>query len=64
MLLQIIPRLVYHAEDEFLDRIGDQHLQIKRDPVTVLTLSVLLGASFLSLGTWNSFPSHPESALL
>lgn len=51
MLLQLIPRLVYNAENEFLDRIGDQHLQIKRDPVTVLTLSALLGASFLGIGT-------------
>ena len=42
VLVLLVSRLFYHSNDEFLQRLGDSH-RVKREPVTALTLTVLLG---------------------
>ena len=42
VLVLLVSRLFYHSNDEFLQRLGDSH-RVKREPVTTLTLTVLLG---------------------
>ncbi|KAL6093316.1 hypothetical protein STEG23_015720 [Scotinomys teguina] len=47
-------RLIYHAEDELLDKIRNLHIRTRRKPVTALIISILLGASLIGMGTGNA----------
>lgn len=47
----LVTRLIYHVEDKFLDKLGICTSETKREPVTALTLSALLGASLVRIGT-------------
>lgn len=64
VLVRLIIRLIYHAEDEFLDKIGDPHLRTKREPITTLTLNALLGAILIRMGTGTASMSPRVSIVL
>lgn len=49
MLAHLIPRFINHAENKFLEKIGELHPGLKE--TTTLTLSILLGASLVGMGT-------------
>lgn len=49
VLVLLVPRLFYHSNDE-LQQLGDCHWP-KREPVTALTLTVLLGLGTAEAGT-------------
>lgn len=51
-MVRLLPRLTYHSEEELEGLVGPVSLhRSKREPVTALTLSILLGASLARLGT-------------
>lgn len=50
VLVLLVPRLFYHSNDELLQQLGDSHWP-KREPVTALTLTVLLGLGTAEAGT-------------
>lgn len=64
VLVRLILRLIYHAENEFLDQTGDPHLRTKRQPMTTLTLNVLLGAILVRMGTGMASMSPEVSIIL
>lgn len=49
----MVPRLIYHDYQSFLDRTeqGARLPRIRRQPISTLTLSILLGVSLAGLGT-------------
>lgn len=51
-MIWLVPRLIYHTEEKLLYKLeitSPKHM--KREPVTALTLSILLGSSLAGLGT-------------
>ncbi|XP_053064807.1 MLV-related proviral Env polyprotein-like isoform X2 [Acinonyx jubatus] len=51
LLVQLIPKLVYHLRGEILNRLGSANPRSKREPITTLTLAVLLGLGLAGAGT-------------
>ena len=50
VLVLLVPRLFYHSNDEILPKIEASH-RSKREPVSALTLTVLLGLGAAGAGT-------------
>lgn len=51
ILVQLVPRLIYHSNKEPLNRLGTPAMgQVRRKFMFTLTLSILLGASLGKLG--------------
>ena len=56
ILVQLIPKLVYHSGEEILNRLGSANPRSKREPITTLTLAALLGLGLSGAGTGISSP--------
>lgn len=51
VLVHLMPRILYHDYDEFLDQWDEKPQQTKREPVSAITLTVLLGMGLVGAGT-------------
>ncbi|VFV39473.1 Hypothetical predicted protein, partial [Lynx pardinus] len=51
ILVQLIPKLVYHSGGEILNRLGSANPRSKRETITTLTLAALLGLGLVGAGT-------------
>lgn len=51
VLVQLIPKLIYHSGEEVLNRIDTINPRSKREPITALTVAALLGLGLAGTGT-------------
>lgn len=51
ILVHLMPRILYHDYDGFIDQWDKKPRWIKREPVTAITLTVLLGLGVVGAGT-------------
>lgn len=60
VLIHLVPRVTYHASEELLslNEATQYALRHKREPVTVLTLAILMGTSLAGLGRAASLVTH------
>lgn len=63
VIVQLVPRLVYHTEEDLYSKLGRASSKVRREPVTALTLTILLGTSLVG-GDRGCLPDHPELTLL
>ena len=46
-MVRLVPRLVYHTEEDLYSKLEGTFSKVKREPIAALTLSILLGASLV-----------------
>lgn len=61
VLVHLIPRLIYHAENKFLEKIGELHPRLKEN--NHLDPEYPAGSQLCWNGDWNSITGYPDSAL-
>lgn len=60
VMVQLVPRLIYHSEEEVILRLESKELQrkVKREAVAILTVGTLLGAVGVGTGTTALIEQH------